>query len=233
MFDLNEQISNWRSTLTQSETLDKSDVDELESHLREEVENLTAQSLSEEEAFWVARHRLGEAGSLAGEFSKVNGRRFLWKRLFWMTAGVLLFLVIGYIAGVISNAVVFAASSGGLKGYPLGLLGVIVRSLILFAAVILLYFAFRQDKSGRFARLAGSLPGIILLAAGAASAALFVVLGRFFFPAATARMMGVRQYGQMVLVQAYVDLVWIVLLPIALTVLLLILWALTRARQTT
>jgi len=38
MFDLNEQIIKWRSNLAQSQTLGSSDIDELESHLREEIE---------------------------------------------------------------------------------------------------------------------------------------------------------------------------------------------------
>ena len=46
MFDINEQIKKWRCALAQSEAFSKSDVDELESHLREEIERLIALKLS-------------------------------------------------------------------------------------------------------------------------------------------------------------------------------------------
>ena len=59
MFNLNEKIIKWRSNLAQSETLAVSDLDELENHLREEIEQLTTLKLSDEEAFLVASHRLG------------------------------------------------------------------------------------------------------------------------------------------------------------------------------
>ena len=56
MFDINEQIIKWRSNLAQSETLAGSDIDELENHLREEIEDLTDLKLSSEEAFLIATH---------------------------------------------------------------------------------------------------------------------------------------------------------------------------------
>ncbi len=46
MFDLNEQITKWRTTLAESEKCSKPDIDELETHLREEIEHLTPAGLS-------------------------------------------------------------------------------------------------------------------------------------------------------------------------------------------
>ncbi len=72
-----------------SESLSGSDVTELESHLREEIEHLTMSGLSAEEAFLVARHRLGDATRLESEFAKVNIPRRATNPLWWMAAGVL------------------------------------------------------------------------------------------------------------------------------------------------
>ena len=64
MFDLNERINEWRRSLSQSAALNEQDLKELESHLREEIENLTDSELSAEEAFLIAAHRLGPEGRL-------------------------------------------------------------------------------------------------------------------------------------------------------------------------
>ena len=93
MFDLNKAISSWRMNLSERQTCAKSDIDEMETHLREEIDSLTASKLSEQEAFLVATHRLGDTDSLAAEFAKVN-TSILWRnRLFWMLAGLLSYFV--------------------------------------------------------------------------------------------------------------------------------------------
>ena len=89
MFDLNEKINLWRRNLAQPQTLSGSDIDELESHLREETENLTALNLSDDEAFLVATHRLGQPHSISEEFAKVNAS-VLWRKRFFR-AGAIIF----------------------------------------------------------------------------------------------------------------------------------------------
>ena len=83
MFILNEQIQAWRETLLQREAFQPDDVDELESHIRDEVAGLTAKGLPEEEAFSVALKRLGHTDLLGGEFHKVNAALIWGKRLQW------------------------------------------------------------------------------------------------------------------------------------------------------
>ena len=85
MFDLNESITGWRTRLANDENYAAADLDELESHLREEVDRLRESGLSGEEAFWVASRRLGNAESLSAEFAKVNGGRVWANRLLWLT----------------------------------------------------------------------------------------------------------------------------------------------------
>ena len=72
MFDVNEAIIRWREGLAQGEACGKSDLEELECHLREQIEELSRSGLSAEEAFWIAVHRIGETGSLTREFAKIN-----------------------------------------------------------------------------------------------------------------------------------------------------------------
>jgi len=114
MSELNKRIEQWRTDLTTSETLGNSDIHELETHLREEIEKLTTSSLSDDEAFVVASRRLGNKPALEAEFAKAHPHRRLAHRLCWMVAGILAYYFVtrlsliaswisacsGYVAGV-------------------------------------------------------------------------------------------------------------------------------------
>ena len=104
MHSLDKQIEQWRHCLANSATLNQFDIDELENHLREEMGALSTSGLAQDEAFLVARHRLGDAATLKEEFAKVHGSRYLANHLWWMTAGVLGYLLAAHFAGVASLA---------------------------------------------------------------------------------------------------------------------------------
>jgi hypothetical protein len=61
---------------------------ELESHLTASCDDLIRRGLSAEEAFWVARQRLGSPSALGAEFAKMTPGRFYKERGLWFTAGV-------------------------------------------------------------------------------------------------------------------------------------------------
>src|SRR5687768_7417470 len=70
MADLEERIAAWRKELS-SAMEDRPDVvDELEDHLRQEIETLTRAGKAPGEAWDAAIERLGDARRLAREFSK-------------------------------------------------------------------------------------------------------------------------------------------------------------------
>jgi hypothetical protein len=114
MSDIERQIEQWRIGLAASELLGNSDVSELENHLREEMEQLKTSDLSDEEAFLIARRRLGDTEALAAEFAKVNsGRRFA-NRLLWMAIGVLSYFLMFQLS-------LLATRVSALLGYAVGL----------------------------------------------------------------------------------------------------------------
>jgi len=76
MFDLNDAVAEWRRKLQQGAMIETENLDELESHLRDEVERLARSGTSEEEAFQIALRRLGDSHKLCEEFSKVGCRTF-------------------------------------------------------------------------------------------------------------------------------------------------------------
>jgi hypothetical protein len=77
---LETQITQWRSAVSRNRAIASSDVEELESHLREQVADLESTGLTEEEAFLVAVRRLGAVDTVTEEFAREHGDR-LWKQL--------------------------------------------------------------------------------------------------------------------------------------------------------
>jgi hypothetical protein len=77
---LEEQIGLWRAYLCRRRAIDGPDVEELETHLRDEVSALTQAGLAEDEAFLIAVKRMGNLDALSREFAREHSER-LWKQL--------------------------------------------------------------------------------------------------------------------------------------------------------
>jgi hypothetical protein len=92
MHNLEKLIGEWRKpmmTKVGPETLD-----ELENHLRENVEQLVRSGMTEAEAFQRAVTQLGGAPAIASEFQKLNEPAWLpAKVVTWLGAGVALLLI--------------------------------------------------------------------------------------------------------------------------------------------
>ena len=77
---LEDQIAQWRTYLRRRQALNGPDVEELESHLRDQLAALTDAGLTGDEAFLVAVKRMGSLDALSREFARAHSER-LWKQL--------------------------------------------------------------------------------------------------------------------------------------------------------
>ena len=77
---LEHQITQWRDYLRRRDAIQSPDVEELESHLRDQVAALEDAGLSGDEAFLVAVKRMGSLDALSREFAREHSER-LWKQL--------------------------------------------------------------------------------------------------------------------------------------------------------
>jgi hypothetical protein len=77
---LEERIGEWREYIRGRQAVHAVDIDELEDHLRSQVEALSEAGLDEGEAFLVAVKRLGDLDGLSREFAREYSER-LWKQL--------------------------------------------------------------------------------------------------------------------------------------------------------
>jgi hypothetical protein len=189
----------------------------METHLREEIDSLTASKLSQQEAFLVATHRLGDNDSLAAEFAKVN-TSILWRnRLFWAGIGLLSYIVAKYIAGCASTGCVLLAWYAGINGYSLGIVD-IVSQILFFLAVIFVFYQIvrRRDRQGElFCKVADKPSGKFILFAG-----IFIIIAaglasKILIPATVARM-SMNEYAEIAIFQACTGLVWQVSMPLIL-----------------
>ena len=80
MFDLESQIRKWRRHVQSVGALGTQDVEELESHLRDSIDELAERGVSVEEAFIVSIRRMGDAEELNHEFTKISTES-VWRQL--------------------------------------------------------------------------------------------------------------------------------------------------------
>jgi hypothetical protein len=74
------QIAEWRAYVASAPGVNGRDVDELEDHLRGQIDELHTAGLSEDEAFLVAVKRMGDLDDISREFAREHSGR-LWKQL--------------------------------------------------------------------------------------------------------------------------------------------------------
>ncbi|WP_395244349.1 permease prefix domain 1-containing protein [Agromyces sp. MMS24-K17] len=78
--ELDTLIASWRQWMERRDAVSAADVDELEGHLRDQVEHLSLGGLADDEAFLVAVKRLGSIDELSREYAREHSER-LWKQL--------------------------------------------------------------------------------------------------------------------------------------------------------
>ncbi|MBZ0265107.1 permease prefix domain 1-containing protein [bacterium] len=77
---MEDRILQWREHLNRHQSIQSVDADELEDHLRSQIESLEEQGLDEDEAFLVSVKRMGNLSDISREFALEYSER-LWKQL--------------------------------------------------------------------------------------------------------------------------------------------------------
>ncbi len=218
MFDLNEEIAKWRIMFTGSGKLNKADIDELEGHLRGEIENVTELKLSEDEAFMVACHRLGGTDVLADEFAKVNRAAIFRRRCFWAGVGLLSYELARHVGLIASNVGVLLASLFGVRGYRLSAVEVIAQGTFFGVVISVLYLIARMKniQGGWFSKAAGSVRGKVVLFGSVFVVSVAMLASRVFVHIVMARLLSPHEFGELALLGQYKKLAWIVIVPLIL-----------------
>ena len=86
MFDLEQSIADWRKQMLAAGIKTPVPLDELEIHLREEIEQQIKSGLNAQQAFAAAVQQIGQANRLKREFKKVE--RTLMKKIMIILLGI-------------------------------------------------------------------------------------------------------------------------------------------------
>ncbi len=219
MFQLDNAIENWKSGLLSNQNLTDSNVDELQGHLRDEIDNLMLAGLNEEEAFMVSSHRMGDQQAVGAEFAKVNPSLAWRRRAFWMFLGIQVSMLVSGIASLCETASsalltwfnVDAAISGVVSA--LIHIGVFVVILVGVISGLNLFARTMRRKLSVSMTLILCMLSIILLKAG--SYALRVIQVHY---------VASETFGKMAMASAYVNFAWAILWPMIVITMLFVLW---------
>ncbi|MBN1999592.1 hypothetical protein JW935_18705 [candidate division KSB1 bacterium] len=148
-------IERWRDFKNAQEVYCNDDINELESHLRNEIETLDGCPLDDEEKVKIAVHRLGDGDALSKEFAKVNQGKIWKKRLFWMLSGHILVSAIGVLLSMLAAlfSLFNVTDHLSLKFINQDLFVSGEMALVLIAVSIFMFLVYRQKvKMSGFSR---------------------------------------------------------------------------------
>ena len=88
MFNLEREIKKWKKSLRKNQSLEDGYIEELESHLRDEIEKSTSLGMSEKEAFKKTKDSIGSLEEIAGDYYKSDAKSIImrssFEKPFWM-----------------------------------------------------------------------------------------------------------------------------------------------------
>jgi hypothetical protein len=107
----------WAGQLKADPSFTQEDAEELKSHLIDLCEELRAKGLSEEEAFWVASHRIGDFSSMKSEFEVVNNPTIQMRKSLIILAGVLAYFLLYYFLLFSSKLLLIILLASGAEAF--------------------------------------------------------------------------------------------------------------------
>lgn len=217
MFDLEQQLEGWKTRFAGLEAMRSGDIEELEQHVRDSMAALTSLGLNPEEAFVVATHRVGAPGPVGREFAIVNGSHVWSRRVFWMAAGALGYVVCGLVIGAIASIGQVIALLAGLRGAAVGYTAAGITGFGWSVLAVLVYRRWKghsrsQGFAGLSAGVIGSLATLAIVVASVTKLGSQVVLPR---------LMPVPELGQALTISNAAAMVSTVLMPLVLLMVML------------
>ena len=142
-FNLEKSIEVWKERLSKG-NMSGDNIFELEDHLYDEISTLQGIGLSEEEAFMVAKNRMGDTAMLSTEFGKVNRDLVLLNRLTPYLKGVLYYLGFLTVAKLSTNISALIFSKLGLDNAFINHASIGVLLLLTIAILVIVRKKYRN-----------------------------------------------------------------------------------------
>ena len=142
-FNLTNSIEIWKSELSKKANITTDNMDELESHLLDLINDLESKGLNKEESFLIARKRIGRIDDISLEYNKINNNFSIINSTIPYLKGALM-----YIAFIVLSKLFLATIlllNMDYSTYNLVSVMLLVVSLISFFSII--YFKLKNGKS--------------------------------------------------------------------------------------
>jgi hypothetical protein len=143
-FNLIKNIKIWKSELSQNSNMTKDNIDELESHLYDQIDDLQLIGLSTEESLLIAKSRIGNTKELTTEYGKVNKKIYFSSKITPYLKGILLFIAFTAITNLISNISLLIASRIGVNSENLNYVSIGILTLLSSIIFILGYKKYKN-----------------------------------------------------------------------------------------
>ena len=194
MFNLDESIKDWRNDLNKNDVLSLDDLEELESHLMDEITVLKEKDLSEEEAFLVAKRRIGQNDIIEEEYKKVNHNKIWTNKLFYLFFGYICYHLILSLTNMISAFIIILFSISTPKyaySHSLSKLSFILHLFIFISLILFIYSNKLTNMMNHFSNIKKSkkIFNIIIIIS------LIISIDIFSLPFISA-CLGVQSYGE-------------------------------------
>lgn len=131
MFNLNKKINEWKKSLHKNPSFEEGYIEELESHLRDLIEEKTKAGLSEEEAFKFAVNKIGEVEDIGDEYFKTDTTNKVSGRPSWKTPKWAPDLIWNYFKVAVRNIKKYKGISfTNIFGLSIGIASVLLISML-------------------------------------------------------------------------------------------------------
>lgn len=150
-FCLEKNLEIWKSALSENPNMTTSNINELESHLLDEIAGLHKLGLNEEESFLIAQKRIGSIDNLINEFSKINKNVFLHNKALPYLSGILLFFAFITISELVMTISILIAQKIGINDSYFNSVSIAILITLSIVLFMIIYFRFKnnQIKIGR------------------------------------------------------------------------------------
>lgn len=146
-YNLKENIEIWKSELSKKSNLTLDNINELESHLFDEIDQLKQQGLNTEEALLIAKNRIGNVRDLCVEYGKVNRNFHFRNKITPYLQGALFFVAFTIVTELFLNASFLIVKKLNVFNESLNL---IIIGLLLFFTTTVSIFFYKKYKKGNF-----------------------------------------------------------------------------------
>ena len=158
-FDLNAAVENWQNELAAQPNLASDDRRELETHLCDTIAGFQQSGLNDEEAFWLARQRIGRPQQLAEEFTNGNPTKVWREQAFWMVFVLFLSVILINVTSVLAYDLKVVRTRS--DGASLQMAQTIARELVFLLPVLIPLVIAILVRSGKMVRLISKLRFLI------------------------------------------------------------------------